>query len=170
MGNLYILCGLPFSGKTVLAKKLVEALNFERVDIDEFIFDHGYKSFDDPRITKELMHSFFTEYHDRLLQLLKENKNVISDTSNPSRSGRNKLRDLAASVEKKAIVIYVNTTPEEVMERYWKNKTTQERQDITEATLMNAISRMEAPQADETPLAYNQSMIFDEWIKQLPAS
>ncbi len=170
MGNLYILCGLPFSGKTVLAKKLAEALQFERVDIDEFIFEHGYKSFDDPRITKELMQSFFAEYYARLLRLLKENKNVISDTSNPSRSGRNKLRDLAASVGRRAFVIYVNTPPEEVIECYWKNKTTQERQDITETTLMNAIQKMEVPQADEAPLVYNQSMLFDQWVKQLSVS
>lgn len=32
--RLYILCGLPFSGKTTLAKKLEKRLGFVLIDID----------------------------------------------------------------------------------------------------------------------------------------
>lgn len=33
--TLYILCGLPFSGKTVLTKKLIEKLGYASVNIDD---------------------------------------------------------------------------------------------------------------------------------------
>ena len=36
--KLYILCGIPFSGKTTLANKVVEMLGFKRIDLDEIKF------------------------------------------------------------------------------------------------------------------------------------
>ena len=38
---LYIMCGLPFAGKTTLAKEMVKQLGIERVSIDEINGERG---------------------------------------------------------------------------------------------------------------------------------
>lgn len=50
MNKLYILCGLPFSGKTVLSKIIVNYLEFEHIDLDEVKFEFGYKNVDNDNV------------------------------------------------------------------------------------------------------------------------
>lgn len=40
--TLFILCGLPYSGKSTLAKELVSCLGFKAVSMDEVMDKKGY--------------------------------------------------------------------------------------------------------------------------------
>jgi len=48
--KLYILCGIPFSGKSVLANKIVERFGYTRIDLDEVKFQIFGQSITDGEI------------------------------------------------------------------------------------------------------------------------
>lgn len=58
---LCVLCGLPFSGKTVLTRQLFEKLGFAKVNIDDIKFVHGYEWADDDRVPDEAWDKIFAE-------------------------------------------------------------------------------------------------------------
>lgn len=165
MNRLILMCGYPFSGKTVLAKKLVDKFGFERVDIDEIIVGHGFISFDDPKISKERMKEMFGEYYKTIENCLKSGKTVISDTSNPSRSGRTYLRRIAEKYGCKTVVLFIDIPVSTIKERWNRNKSEKIRMQIAEKTLEEAFLEMEKPDESEGVIVYEGNMPIDEWIE-----
>ncbi len=72
--TLYILCGLPFSGKTTLAKKLSEKLGFVHIDLDEVKFEHGFKGISDDEASHMDWVKIFSDMDQRIRKALKEGK------------------------------------------------------------------------------------------------
>lgn len=165
MNRLILMCGYPFSGKTVLAKKLVDKFGFERVDIDEIIVGHGFISFDDPKISKERMKEMFGEYYKTIENCLKSGKTVISDTSNPSRSGRAYLRRIAEKYGCSTVVLLIDTSVSTIKERWNRNKSEGVRMHISEKTLEEAFLEMEKPDESEGVVVYKGNLLIDEWIE-----
>lgn len=159
------MCGNPFSGKTVLAKRLSEKFGFERVDIDEIIMRFGFKSFDDPKISKGRMHEMFEEYYKKIENGLESGISVISDTSNPSRSGRAHLRRIAEKYGCNTVVLFIDTPVSTIKERWNRNKSEGIRMQISEKTLEEAFLEMERPDESEDVIAYEGNLSIDEWIK-----
>ncbi len=159
------MCGYPYSGKTVLAKEIAQHFGYERIDIDEVLLQHGYKSFDDPRITPEELSQFFDECYDALRTFLKGGKSVIFDTSNPSLDHRNFLANMALERGATSMVIYLDLPKELIYERWRDNNEFQKRMQITERTLEEAFSEMEEPSKSENVLIYDGSLKNAEWIE-----
>lgn len=72
------LIGMPLSGKTHLALKLAEALNYEFIDMDEEITDTHNMSID--AIFYLYGEKTFRTYETELLESLKERDNVVIST------------------------------------------------------------------------------------------
>ena len=53
MNKLYILCGIPFSGKTTLAKEIAKQKGFTRIDLDDVKFDLFGKYIQDKDLKQE---------------------------------------------------------------------------------------------------------------------
>ena len=85
MPTLLILCGLPFSGKTVIARRLNERYGFPVVCIDEIKFAHGFPWIENSPITAADWDRIFTESYDRTRALLREGKTVVYDCANLQR-------------------------------------------------------------------------------------
>lgn len=158
---LLIMCGYPFSGKTVLAKKLSDFFGYERADIDEIIMKHGYRSFDDNNITPQKLSEMYDEYYAIIRKNLKDGRTVISDTSNPSKKGRDRLRLLATEINCKSMVLFLDITSDVARERWTENEYLQERMQIREDTLEEALLEMEKPTKDENAIEYDQSMTVE---------
>lgn len=72
------LIGMPLSGKTHLALKLAEALNYEFIDMDQEITDNHNMSID--AIFYLYGESTFRTYETELLEALKERDNIVVST------------------------------------------------------------------------------------------
>lgn len=94
MNSLYILCGIPFSGKTTLAKKIAEQPGFVRVDLDEVKFDLFGKNIKDPEIDKDDWNRVCWEMYKKITIFLKEGKNVINDTDNFTKHERSLVKQI----------------------------------------------------------------------------
>lgn len=163
--TLYIMCGLPFSGKTVLTKELVSRLGFEYVNVDEIKFAHGFEWKEDSDITLKEWEKIFDESYQESLDYLHKGKSVVYDCANQDRASRDKLRKVAAEGNFPTKVIWLDISEEVVRERWSKNKTTKERFDLPERLFQSAIDTYQRPTEDENVIKFNLSTNLEEWIK-----
>ncbi len=94
--TLYILCGLPFSGKSRLARELSQRFGFPIVSIDTIRENRGFSWEENEKVTIEDWKSIFEESYQVTLSLLRSGKNVLYDSANQDRVSRDKLRSLVA--------------------------------------------------------------------------
>ena len=111
MQTLYILCGLPFSGKSLLSKEIEKTTSIKRVSFDD-MWDVLKQS--DKNITYEIA---LKKIEKKLVCELKNNNSVIYDSVNLSSEHRNKLKKLAEEAGAQAIVVYLKTPVEEIYRR-----------------------------------------------------
>ena len=166
MPTLYILCGLPFSGKTVLAKQLTDKLGFAVVGIDAIRENRGFSWEDNEKVTTEDWQSIFQESYDRTLALLARGKSIIYDSANQDRISRDRLRALAAKGGYPTRVIFMDVPEREVRGRWLQNQKSGQRFHLPEKWFQAAIDTFEPPTADENVIRYNQRMDFEKWVQE----
>ena len=164
MNKLYILCGLPYSGKTTLRKELVKKLHFDYVSVDEIMKERnmwreGYPTQDD-------WNEAYSIAYEQIKHLLKQNRNVIFDNANLTTQERGVAKQIAQSLEVQSMLIYIKTSMEEIMKRRKENEITKLRGHLEDNLLKSAIDKFEEPTVEENPIIYNAQMNLDEWIKE----
>jgi len=164
MPCVYILCGLPFAGKTFLAKALVRHLNLPRVSIDEINSERGL-GFDNAPISSEDWGITYAESYTRLDAYLRAGRSVVYDAANFTRAERDKARAVAAQSGSEAVVLHV-TTPEPIVRQRWlRNRLTHERNDIRDDYFAVVITQFEPPAADENVLCYSNEQDASLWVE-----
>lgn len=99
MVNLYVMCGVPGSGKTTQSKRMEREQGLVRF------------SFDEMRCLR------LEEFIRPALQALQEGKSVILDSTNLRVNIRMKILQAVADIPCKKIVVYMNTPLEECLYR-----------------------------------------------------
>lgn len=165
MPRVYILCGLPFAGKTTLAKALVQQLNLPRVSIDEINGERGL-GFANSLISSEDWEITYAESYRRLDAHLRAGRSLVYDAANFTRAERDKARDVAAESGSDAAVIYVTTPEATVRQRWLRNRLTHERNDIRDDYFAHVITQFEPPSEDENILLYSDEQEVKLWIEQ----
>jgi len=159
---LYIMVGLPYSGKTTLTKELVNRFGFEVVSMDKTIDE---ENLDPVTMTQEDWNIVYSHGYKKLKKLLLDGKTVILDLGNLKRSERDTARAIAEKINVPSKLIYINVPVEEIKDRRQKNEETQERGHLAEKTLQKALDMWEEPLSDEKFVTYNQQMDLEHWIK-----
>jgi predicted kinase len=165
MPRVYILCGLPFAGKTTLARALAQHLDLPRVSIDEINGERGL-GFDNAPIASEDWDITYAESYRQLDKHLRAGCSVIYDAANFTRAERDKARAVAAQSGSDTCVIYVTTPKPLVRQRWLLNRLTHKRNDIRDDYFANVITQFEPPTEDENVLPYSNEQGVDEWIEQ----
>lgn len=160
------MCGLPFSGKTVLTKELVRELNFAFVNIDDIKFSHGFAWVDDDKMQSSDWEKIFNESYEITLKYLNDGKNVIYDCANQDRAARDELRKVASKGNFPTKIIWLDIPIEIIKERYIKNKETKERFDIPERLFQAAIDTYEPPTEDENIIHFEENTLASDWISK----
>lgn len=163
---LYIMCGVGFSGKSTLAKKISEYKQAALVSQDAIYFEKEKEL--DPALSSdqewELIWNIAIE---RIVEYLKQGKSVVYDSTNTRREHRDRFRNIALENGVKAIVVFLDTPDEVLLARQMKNKETKERHDVKQEYLDQARAEMEIPQSDENPLIFNPECDLAEWLHRL---
>lgn len=155
--TLYTLCGLPFSGKTVLAERLRARYGYPIVSVDEIKFAHGFPWIEDSPITEADWARIFRQSYEQTHALLRAGTSVIYDCANLSRASRDALRELAAEEGCPCRLVFVHISVDAARERWRRNRETRERFDLPESLFESALAAFEPPLADEHPLSYDPS-------------
>ncbi|MDO8618484.1 MAG: ATP-binding protein [Candidatus Daviesbacteria bacterium] len=165
MNKLYILTGLPYSGKTTLRKELVKRLNFDYVSVDEIMKEkdmwrEGHPTQDDWEVA-------YSDTYEKLKDLLKKDKNVVLDIGNLEFHERETARQIAKAEGVECKLIYVKTSMEEIMRRRKENEETKVRGHLEGDLLKSAIDKFEEPTQKENPIIYNSREDLEEWIQEI---
>lgn len=147
--TLYILCGLPYSGKTYLALKIIEKTNCVYVSIDHILKDFGY-DWDSNKLPDEQgWKKVFDISYQKSQEALREGLNVLYDSTNHTKISRDILRKVAYDVGASAKVVYVAVSAKTVWKRWEESSILKDRSVVDKKLVDMTIKAFEIPTEDE---------------------
>jgi len=151
--TLFILCGYPYSGKTYIAKQIINSLkNIEYVSIDDIFYIHGFDWSTNHLPTQIEWGEIFNESYTNTTKALVEGKNVLYDSTNQTVESRDELRAIAKSVCASAYVIYIETEQKLVWKRWEENLKQNSRSIVNRKLVQMTIDMFEKPTEEESIL------------------
>jgi predicted kinase len=163
--KLYIMMGLPYSGKTTLRKALVKPLQSEAVSVDEIMDAEDMWREGHP--TQEDWNAAYAEAYQRIEASLRQGKTVIFDCANLPYHERANARAIAEKLGIRSILIYINTSEDEILRRRRENVETKARGHLNDEMMRTARLLFEEPAEEERPVIYSPHLDLDEWISAL---
>lgn len=156
------MCGLSFSGKTTLARKITERLQCAYLSLDDINAERGLWGGDGIPVKEwERTHTLARE---RLETWMVTGKDAVVDDVNNLRWLRDRWRAAASAGRYRTLVIYLDIPQAELIERRRENEMTVERKGITEAVWAKHLSEFEPPGADEHVLRYGPAEDAASWV------
>ena len=163
--RLYILCGLPFAGKTTLAGVLSDRLGLARLALDDIISEWGV-GLDGQIIPPEHWAAAYNEAYRRLDALLGAGRSVIYDATNYRLAHRRRLRRIAARHGATTRTIYLDVPEAEARRRWQQNRVTRLRWDVRAEDFAKVVEHFQPPEPGEGVLRYDPTVPVAQWIAQ----
>lgn len=160
---LYIMCGLPFSGKTTLARSLANQCGFVHLDLDALAREKSL--FPEEGINDEQWGQVFREVCRQVAALLVSGKSVVFDAVNYDRVGRDRLRTIAEQSDSGVHVIYIKLSIQELEQRRQANRAHHQRPPVRDEDFMELATGFEPPTIEENLLVYDGTQGMPEWIE-----
>lgn len=162
--KLYIMTGVPYSGKTTLTKELTKKIKVKVVSADEIL---GKKDIWGKRHpTQNEWEMAYLEAVEEIKNYLIQGKSVIFDESNLEYRQRENLRKIAKNLEVEAVLIYLIITKDEAIKRWQSNLKTKIKKQLSWEFFEKTFELFEEPQDDEKPIVYNQGVDLKTWIEK----
>lgn len=122
IAEVYMLCGLPGSGKTTYATKLMTRRAFVKLSIDEAMYDrYGRYGVDYPHTQyKDLEKGVYRELDQRMLALLENGESLILDYGLWLKEDRDKYKTILGSIGITPLLLYFKRDRETLRERIKK--------------------------------------------------
>lgn len=166
MSKLYIFCGLPFSGKTTITKRLADLLSWKRIDLDEVKFDLFGINVKDADIDQEGWDKIYQEMYQRIDRALDMGETVIQDAGNFTKSERDIVRGIGEKHAAEAITVFVDTSVNEARKRLTQNRNSKERFNVSDEDFESTVKEMEPPGESEKHLIYKETDSIESWIAE----
>lgn len=166
MATLYIMCGLAFSGKSTLARKIAEDTGAKLVAFDK-LWEEKDKEHPVPK-GDEGWRFIRKVGQDEVARLLKDGESAVYDDNNPRFEHREELRKIARSYGAKELTIYLNTPMETIRDREAENRVTADRHEVEPENFQKVAEDLEAPSSGEDVLEFTPEMNFKEFLRDLP--
>lgn len=161
---LYIMTGLPYSGKTTLVKKLIKKINCQVISTDEILREKGFWKEKEPE--QKDWEIAYKEAGEKVKKYLVDGENVIFDESNLCFYQRENLRKIAQNLGIESKLIYVKIDEKEALKRWGENSKTKQKHQLTKEIIERACDIFEEPKEDEKVIVYNQEIEVNDWIKK----
>ena len=162
---LYILCGLPFAGKSSLARSLAKAVNAASVELDAINGERGL-GLDGQRISAADWDETYRIAYQRIDGFLCEGRPVVYDSASFTRPQRDEVRAIAKSYGVLSKVIYVEVPENIIKERLLQNRKTRLRYDVRDDDFAHVLDNFKPPEDDENVVCYDQTVQIGVWIKR----
>lgn len=160
---LYVLCGLPFAGKSTLARALAARLGIPSVAIDAINTERGL-GLDLAPIATEQWTATYEEAFRRVADALRAGTSAIFDAGSFTCTQRDDLRTLASSCGAAARLIHVRVSPDVATARWRRNRLNGERYDVRDDYFALALDHFEPPAPEEDALIYDGTQPLDAWL------
>ena len=160
MSTLYVLVGIPASGKSTVSKELekngVPAISTDKIREEifgdenlqytpEWLKEHGYTGSDDHEERSAFAHIIiFDLFYDKINELLKSGSDVTADATNYTKKIRKLLLDSCKKNADRVIALVLATPVEVCIERNAKRERT-----VRQDSFMKMINNYEEPILEE---------------------
>ncbi len=162
--HLFILCGLPFSGKSTLARAMAERLDLVHVELDAA---HGERGIELNGVAPSredwiaaYRRSFWT-----LNEVLAAGNSAVFDATSYRRIHRQRLVRIAARYNVPATIVYLDVSEVEAKRRRDANRTTNKRPNVRDEDFALIAGEMQLPSGDESALVYHPNEEITEWVE-----
>jgi predicted kinase len=162
---LILMCGVPFAGKTTLARAIAVQCGWQYISLDMVNTERGV-GMDGQAIPLHEWEQTYAEAYRRVAAALRAGASVIYDETNFLRSQRDQLRAIAATYAVPTCVLYVATPEAEARGRWQQNRISRRRGDVRDDDFAHVVERFEPPAFDEHVILYDPSLPVDTWIQQ----
>ena len=147
--TLFILCGLPYSGKTYVSDRLHTETGISVIRIDDILRKRGFDWNTNKLPNEAEWRGIFEESYQATKNILERSENVLYDSTNHTLASREKLRELAKQSGAETAVIFVNTPKHIIWKRWEKNKKLTTRSIVAKDLVQMTINAFEPPTQDE---------------------
>ena len=163
MKTLYLLCGLAFSGKSTLAKAIVDYLNCASVSLDDINKERGLGFGGDGISVEEWenTHQIVIGILDNLMQL---EQDIVLDDTNCFRWLRDRFREVVKRHNYETKVIYLDVPLEEIYIRMQMNEQTKKRQGIKKEIFAEPMQNFQHHEVDENILLFQNECTIKDWL------
>lgn len=164
---LFILCGLPYSGKSYIAKDIERITGASLISYDVLRKKRNLQTDSpDPNDLNE-----WREIINVAISLIKirlsSGKSVIFDHVNPQESDRTLLIDLAKDIGAYSAIIFVNTPTDTIRKRRKQNTASKTRHHIESANMDKIRQLWQAPVIGKNIYTYAPGQDIDQLIKRI---
>lgn len=141
---LVAMCGIPFSGKTTVARELSVRCGLALVSVDEIVHELGI-DLGSEAVEHRGWARAMAEGFDRTRRLLVEGRSVVYDHANHSRRNRDRCRRVAMQAGARFRLVWVDTPVEEARRRLLANRVSPARNDVPDASFSEIVAQFEPP-------------------------
>lgn len=160
--DLYLLCGMAFSGKTTLASVLARHARALVVSLDEINASRGLHG--GAGIPEGEWARTHREALRQIEAALEAGRSVIVDDTNCFRFLRDNYRAVADLHGARTTVLYLDRPLELLLDRLRENERTNARAPVTETVLRELARKFEPPGPDEETLVCPSGIPVDVWV------
>ena len=162
--TLYIMCGLAFSGKSTLSRKISEHTVSKLIAFDKLWVE---KDKEQPVPKADLGWKLIRRVgQDEVLKALEKGTSVVYDDNNIRFEHREELREVAKRFGAKAVVVYLNTPLELIKEREAANRVTGERHEVEPENFQAVLEQLQIPTDREKVLEFRPEMNLEDWVNK----
>ena len=146
------MCGLAFSGKSTLSRKITEQTGYKLIAFDTLWVEiERERSVPQGAEGWRLIRNLAQE---EILTTLKSSISVVYDDNNPRKEHREELREVARKAGVESFVIYLDTPLDIIRVREEANRTLQDRHDVDPVNFEKVLKDLEPPTADENVIVF----------------
>ena len=165
MKKLYIMCGLAFSGKSTLARKIAERtgsilIAFDKVWVEKDKEKSVPKNAEGWRYIRNIAQA-------EALSFLNAGSSVVYDDNNPRKEHREELREMARKTNASPMVIYLNTPRDIINAREKANTYSQERHSVEPKNAEKVLNDFQIPTPDENVIVFTPKTDMDNFLRGL---
>ena len=162
MPTLYLLCGMPFSGKTTLGKIISQHISSAYVSLDKINESRGLRGGDGIPVEEwEKTHSIAMS---QIQALMPTSQDIVLDDTNCFRWLRDRFRQLATEHNYQTTVVFVDVSVSEIRQRMLANQKTQTRHMVKPEIIKEMTKTFEPPAEDENVIRYGGEQPINKWI------
>ncbi len=154
---LIYLTGLPFSGKTTLAREIVQATGAVYVSVDESA-GSNWGTGNTAWIVGNMSAGA------RVIELLGQGQSVVWDSVGAERRRREHYRSIASHHGAKAVGVYLESDRETMLARVKQFGHRASRADVPNDDYEWVFNLYQIPEPDEDMLGYSRSVPMDLWV------
>ncbi len=165
--QVYIVFGIPFSGKSTLVRELARQRGCRVIDIDAINTARGVGIGGAPITQEDWAISFATGIA-QLEAALDAGEPVAYDGHVWSRAQRDDFRAIAHAAGASATFIYLDVPESVARERLYENRHSSQRHNVPDDLFAQAIALMEPPDETEDVMRYDGGEPVALWVAALP--